>query len=63
MGWKEEKPISYRKQRVRFRITKLRQKRNVLMWNGGRREEIEAIQSEIDKLEKEYQRLQELQRK
>lgn len=36
---------------------------NRLLWESGSKEEIEAIQSEIDRLEKEYRRLQELQRK
>ena len=58
MGWKEENPISYRKQRIRFRITKLRQERNRLIWGDGSKEEIKVVQEEIDKLEKEYQELQ-----
>lgn len=58
MGWKEEKPISYQKQRIRFRITKLRQERNRLIWGDGSEEEIKVVQDQIDKLEKEYQELQ-----
>ena len=58
VGWKEENPISYRKQRIRFRITKLRQERNRLIWGDGSKEEIKVVQEEIDKLEKEYQELQ-----
>lgn len=36
---------------------------NRLLWGNGSKEEVEVVQSEIDKLEKEYRRLQELQRK